>query len=200
MRLSFPCLLCLLLLVSCLGERQTSPDAGAGRLPPEALAPPDTGAGSPPPEATAPPPAAEPLARGPGWRVAYDFDGDGQKDRVVSSFSGGAHCCYRVGVALSSTGETVRLPFQMDGGYVGGLNLTQPHRFSIRTPEGALPELVMQIETYNGRPQPLNPAWVRRYGIRTHRVAVCFPAGKIHVRDFVPDLPPCLNDTHENAP
>ncbi|HEX7601248.1 MAG TPA: hypothetical protein VF316_06565, partial [Polyangiaceae bacterium] len=31
------------------------------------------------------------------WRDAYDLDGDGTNDSIVSEYTGGAHCCYRVG-------------------------------------------------------------------------------------------------------
>jgi hypothetical protein len=140
-----------------------------------------------------------PPAPAPDWREAHDFDGDGQRDTVIDEFTGGGHCCYRLGVALSSTQKTVSLPFEMDGGYVGGLDLSQPDQFTIRTPDGALPELIMEIETYNGRPEPLNPAWKRRYGFKTHRVAVCFPGGKVRVRDYVPDLAPCTKDMQGSA-
>jgi hypothetical protein len=128
------------------------------------------------------------------WREAHDLDGDGLCDRIDSEFSGGAHCCYRVGAALSSTGEEVMLPFELDGGYVSGLDLSQPDRFAIRTREAGLPELLIEINTYNGKPLPLDPEWARRYGIRTHRIAVCFAGGRVQVRDQATALPPCRKD------
>src|SRR5262249_12477070 len=82
-----------------------------------------------------------------GWHDAYDLDGDGQRDRIQYEFSGGAHCCYQVGVTLSSNGKTVMVPFRFDGGYVGGLDLSQPNRFTVRTTDHGLPELIMEIET-----------------------------------------------------
>ena len=58
-----------------------------------------------------------------GWEDAHDLDGDGVRDRITSEFSGGAHCCYTFGAALSSRGgETVMLPFWFDGGYAGGMH------------------------------------------------------------------------------
>ena len=138
----------------------------------------------------------EPEARAPGppppsWQVAYDLDGDGTNDRIVSRFSGGAHCCYHIGATLSSTGDTVVLPFDMDGGYPFGPDLSQPDQFTVRTRDGGLPELVYQISTYNGEPQPLDPAWKQRWGISSHRIALCFADGKAQVRDDTPDLVPC---------
>jgi len=52
------------------------------------------------------------------WRTAYDWDGDGVKDEVVTRFSGGAHCCYLVGVKLAAGSKTIMLPFKLDGGLV----------------------------------------------------------------------------------
>ena len=123
------------------------------------------------------------------WRTRFDFDGDGRLDRIISEFSGGAHCCYKVGAELTSNGRTILLPFEMDGGYVGGLNLTQPERFAIRERPGALPELVMEIATYNGNPSPIDHDWTERFGVRTHRVVVCFAGGKAIVRDAPSDAP-----------
>ena len=113
------------------------------------------------------------------------MDGDAKNDEILVSSTGGAHCCYRIAVRVSSTGEEYKLPFQLDGGYVGGLNLSQPARFDVRKTDGALPEIVMTIETYNGEPEPLPKQWTATYGIRTHRVAVGFPDGKLRVRDWV---------------
>ena len=34
------------------------------------------------------------------WYNSYDFDGDKKADKVHVHFSGGAHCCYRIGIFL----------------------------------------------------------------------------------------------------
>ncbi len=153
---------------------------------------PGTGAPKPTPQQPA---SAPPAAQGAPatWHEAYDLDGDGTNDRIVSEFTGGAHCCFRIGAALSSTGKTTMLPFEMDGGYPGGLDLSQPDQFAVRTRDGSLPEIVYQIATYNGEPQPLDPAWAERWKIRSHRVVLCFAGGKPQVHDDAPDLPPCKN-------
>jgi len=147
---------------------------------------------------TSPSPRPTPLPHAPAppltvasWRDAYDLDGDGTNDSIVSEYSGGAHCCYRIGAALSSTGTTTVLPFEMDGGYPGGLDLSQPAQFIVRTRAGSLPEIVYQIATYNGQPEPLDPVWTKRWKIRSHRVALCFAGGTPRVHDEVPDPPPC---------
>lgn len=118
------------------------------------------------------------------WTHSYDFDGDGKNDRVEPEHTGGAHCCYRITVHLTSTGKPHRLPFRLDGGYVGGLDLSQPDRFNIVQTEGSLPELVMEIETYNGEPRPLPRSWKRRYGVTSHRIAVSFPCGRPRARSI----------------
>lgn len=118
------------------------------------------------------------------WTRSFDFDGDGLKDEVQVSFSGGAHCCYRLSVRLKGSGEVHRLPFQIDGGYLGGLDLSRPKQFDIRRTDGALPELVMEIEHYNGIANPLPETWTAQYGFRTHHIAVGFPEGRLRVRDW----------------
>jgi hypothetical protein len=118
------------------------------------------------------------------WNQAFDLDGDGKNDIVQVDFSGGAHCCYRFEVHLTSTGEIHRLPFQLDGGYVGGLDLSQPERFDIRRTDDTLPKLVMEIETYNGESVPLPEEWQQLYGITTHYIAVGFVNGRLQVRDW----------------
>jgi hypothetical protein len=123
------------------------------------------------------------------WRTAYDWDGDGEKDRVESRFSGGAHCCYRVGVSLSSKKEkTTWVPFEMDGGYVYPEDLPDnPRQFSVgRTPDG-LPEMRMLIATYNGERLSLPRSWRARYRIRSHYVGISFPNGNVRVRDLPPE-------------
>lgn len=125
------------------------------------------------------------------WREAYDLDGDGRNDRVISELTGGAHCCYHIGAVLSSTGKTVILPFDMDGGYPRGLDLSQPDRFTIRSRPGGLPEIVYQIGIYNGELQSLDPSWTERWQIRSHRVVLCFAGGTPQVHDEDPALPPC---------
>ncbi len=120
------------------------------------------------------------------WTHSFDLDGDGQDDIIEVEYTGGAHCCYRLKVHLSSNRDTHKLPFQLDGGYIGGLDLSRPERFDIRITDGRLPELVMEIETYNGEPQPIPADWTQRFSITTHRIAVGFSGGALRVRDWPP--------------
>ena len=124
------------------------------------------------------------------WRTAYDWDGDGVKDEVVSELTGGAHCCYRVGVKLAARSKPILLPFPLDGGYAYPEDLpSNPERFSVVTADGRLPEMVMEIQTYNGEPARLKPSWARIYGVTTHRIAVSFPGGRVRVRNVGPRPP-----------
>jgi hypothetical protein len=118
------------------------------------------------------------------WTTAFDFDGDQRNDEVIVSFGGGAHCCYRLAVRLTSTGEEHRLPFLLDGGYIGGLDLSRPERFDIRKTDGALPEIVMAIEGYNDELRPIPKEWTDLYGFRTNHIAVGFQGGRLRIRDW----------------
>ena len=111
-----------------------------------------------------------------------DLDGDGRLDRIDLSFTGGAHCCYRVAVHLSSTGADIALPFQLDGGGPGPRDTLD---VGDHDGDGAS-DLRMTIETYNGERLPIPRRWKRRYGIRTHTILVSFRRGRLRVRDWPP--------------
>src|SRR5690349_14031592 len=66
----------------------------------------------------------------------FDLDGDGVNDRINFDFSGGAHCCYKISIVLTSDKIERNYPFQMDGGYVGGVDNSKPHQFDIRDVDG----------------------------------------------------------------
>ena len=119
------------------------------------------------------------------WTDDFDLDGDGRNDHIEVQHTGGAHCCYKLSVQLTR-GQRYELPFQLDGGYVGGLDLSRPQQFAINSAPGEVPELLMQIETYNGKPQPLPPKWARQFGVRSHHIGVSFPEGRLRVRDLNP--------------
>jgi hypothetical protein len=116
------------------------------------------------------------------WFMRFDFDGDGRNDYVVEDYTGGGHCCYRFTVRLTTGGE-VSLPFLMDGGYVGGDLLSNPRRFAIRVGADGVAEMFMEIQTYNGEPQPLDSQWTARWGFSSHRVIIGFRGGRVTVRD-----------------
>lgn len=111
-----------------------------------------------------------------GWQERYDLTGDGVRDRLEVTFTGGAHCCYTLALVDGGSGVRTTLPFELDGGYPHGLDLSQPERFAITEAPGRPPRLELEIETYDGVPGPL-PADGFGLGVTSHRVAVSFAPG-----------------------
>jgi len=117
------------------------------------------------------------------WRDRFDFDGDGQVDRIDVSFSGGAHCCYTLAVDLSRSAHRVDVPFELDGGYVGGLSLANPDAFDVRVGPDGVAAFFMHVATYAGTDEPIPIAWRRAYGFRTNRILVDLRSGAVHATD-----------------
>lgn len=65
------------------------------------------------------------------WQQSYDFDEDQKIDSIFYTYSGGAHCCYTLSIKLSSNQERTEIPYLIEGGYLGGLDLSQPDNFNI---------------------------------------------------------------------
>jgi hypothetical protein len=129
----------------------------------------------------------------PNWTRAYDLDGDHVPDTIASTFSGGAHCCYKVSVALSASRRVVELPFELDGGYLGGLDLSQPANFAVELGADGVAMLRMRIASYAGRAEAIPLDWVRRYGIRSHSIRVSLRDGKLHVDNVTWDCAAALD-------
>lgn len=125
---------------------------------------------------------SHPAAAAPASSIKADFDGDGRRDEILIRFTGGAHCCYLVGVRLSRTQRVEKLPFHLDGGYVGGLQEGDRFRVADYDGDGA-DDLCMEIETYNGEPIPLPVAWSRAYGLKSHWIVVSYRGAKVRARD-----------------
>ena len=117
------------------------------------------------------------------WTRRFDFDGDRQPDVVDVRFSGGGHCCYTLAVHLTKTNSVVEIPFELDGGYVGGLSLDQPERFDVVVGPDGIATLRMQIATYGGRADDIPADWRRNFGITSHNIEVDLRDGRIHARD-----------------
>jgi hypothetical protein len=118
------------------------------------------------------------------WTTQFDFDGDGNRDTVQYSYSGGAHCCYTIAVELSGSGFVYNFPFEMDGGYEYGLDLSKPGHFNIRDYDNdGLPEIFMEINTYNGEKYPLPDEWIQEYGIKTNYIIIEYENKEMTVRD-----------------
>ncbi len=121
------------------------------------------------------------------WKMAFDFDGDGIKDEVKSEYSGGAHCCYKISVTLSSTRKTHSIPFEMDGGYPKGLDLSRKTHFNIKDyDDDGKPEIFMEINTYSYHKYTIDKGWTKKYGIRNNYILIDFENGRIHYKDWLP--------------
>src|SRR5882672_5605279 len=79
------------------------------------------------------------------WETAYDFDGDGLADRVEVSFSGGAHCCYTLEIATTSRARPIAIPYELEGGYVHGLDLSMPEQFGVEVGADGVATLLMEV-------------------------------------------------------
>ena len=135
------------------------------------------------PPCTAPAPAPAPIVvavADPDWASRFDFDGDHIPDPISVAYSGGGHCCYTVSVALSRTHRDLDIPFQLDGGYVGGFDLSQPWNFDVKVGADGVAKLWMRIASYAGRPDPIPLEWVSRYGIHSHAIWVTLRDGTVH--------------------
>ncbi|MEJ2694441.1 MAG: hypothetical protein P8166_15775 [Candidatus Thiodiazotropha sp.] len=119
------------------------------------------------------------------WDEAFDFDGDKHKDTVLVSFSDGAHCCYRISIKLSSQSHPVSFPFWIDGGYVGGLDLSNPDNFFISDfDHDGKPEIYMHISQYNGKSYPILKEWQQKYDFKSNNIIIDFKGNRFVIYDF----------------
>ncbi|MFL5763993.1 MAG: glycoside hydrolase family 25 protein [Bacteroidia bacterium] len=123
------------------------------------------------------------------WLNSFDLDGDDTTDQVSLDYSGGAHCCYKIHITLSSDKKEYTFPFEMDGGYPMGVDDSQQDQFHISNLDAdPLPEIFMKIQSYNGELSPIPKKWQKEYGIKTNRIIIDYdPAAKsMTVRDRTP--------------
>ena len=128
--------------------------------------------------------ASADAATDPAWRTSHDFDGDHLPDTITVGFSGGAHCCYTFSLDLSRDHKHVALPFQLDGGYVGGFDLSRPESFAIEVAPDGVAMLRMRIASYAGRLEAIPAAWVRTYGIHSHVIRASVRDGKLAIENL----------------
>ncbi len=118
------------------------------------------------------------------WLYSFDLDGDNINDSITFDYTGGAHCCYLIDIRLSSEKILRTYPFEMDGGYIGGVDNSLPEQFDIRDiDQDGLPEILMRIQTYNLRPYPIPKKWKRKYGIKTNKIIIEYSNGRLLTRD-----------------
>ena len=120
------------------------------------------------------------------YRQYRDLDGDGIDDEIYFEFTGEAHCCYYMSLELSSKDSLLSYPFEMDGGYLLGVEDHSSDQFQIKDFDNdGLPEIYMEIHAYNGETSPLELEWTRDYGITTSHIIFDYIDGVMEVRDYV---------------
>ncbi len=115
-----------------------------------------------------------------------DFDGDSISDYLSFSYTGGAHCCYQMNLSLSSKKDTIKYPFEMDGGYVFGIvDGSQSDHFNIDDfDQDGLAEIFMEISTYNGEKYAIEKEWTDEYGITSNYIVFDYQDGEIVIMDY----------------
>jgi len=105
-----------------------------------------------------------------------DLDGDSIEDIIHFDYSGGAHCCYKLTIRLSSNKAEYSFPFDMDGGYVtGSPNGTRPQHFNIKDFDSdGKDEIFLEIETYNADLNQIPAEWDSLYGINSNYIIIDF--------------------------
>ena len=123
------------------------------------------------------------------WLNQFDIDGDGIKDHIYFDFSGGTHCCYKINIVLSSDKKERKFPFEMDGGYVWGVDNSQPEQFNIQDIDGdGLPEILMKIQTYNNVSNSMPAKWLTEYGIKSNYIVIEYSNKQLKIRDLNKEL------------
>lgn len=117
-----------------------------------------------------------------------DLDGDGEPDGIYFDYSGGAHCCYKMHLILSSKKDTLDYPFEMDGGYEWGVDGSYPWKFLVEDfDEDGRDEIFMMISTYNAEVYPIDPGWKKTYGITQNKILFDFTDGEMKLSDYIPE-------------
>jgi hypothetical protein len=90
---------------------------------------------------------------------------------------------------LSSKDSLISYPFEMDGGYLLGVEDNSPDHFQIMDFDSdGLPEIYMEIyTTYNDEITPIELEWTRAYGITTNHIIFDYINGVMEVRDYTPN-------------
>ena len=119
------------------------------------------------------------------WLDTFDLDGDGKNEHVYFDYTNGGHCCYIINIALTSDSQTRKFPFKIDGGYISGVDNSQPQHFNILDIDNdGLPEIIMEIETYNGNANPIPASRKKQYGITTNKIVLEYVNKEIRPRDL----------------
>jgi hypothetical protein len=127
-----------------------------------------------------------PIAESENYLNNRDFDGDNISDIISFRYTGGAHCCYIMSLKLSSKKDTIKYPFEMDGGFEFGIvDGSQHDQFNIDDfDQDGLAEIFMEISTYNGEKYPIKPEWTEKYGIKTNYIIFDYNEGEVVLFDY----------------
>lgn len=118
------------------------------------------------------------------WLHTFDLDGDKINDDIYFDFTGGAHCCYHISIKLSSNQTVYEYPFDMDGGYLVGVDNSWPEKFDIQDYDhDGLPEIRMMIQTYNGELEKIPARWKQKYKIKSNTILFEYEDGKLILHD-----------------
>ena len=118
------------------------------------------------------------------WLSSFDLDGDKINDQISFDYTQGAHCCYKINIVLSSDKKTYRFPFNMDGGYLMGVDNSQPEQFNIHNiDKDVMPEITMTVESYNGQCVEIPKKYTEDYGFKTNYIVIQYEGGKLKVSD-----------------
>jgi|LakMenEpi03Aug12_release.lakeMendotaPanAssembly.Ray.scaffolds.fasta_scaffold129873_2 hypothetical protein len=119
------------------------------------------------------------------WLNSFDLDGDKINEEIYFDYSGGAHCCYHIHIKLSSNETVYDYPFDMDGGYIFGVDNSWPDKFDIQDyDKDGLPEIKMMIQTYNAEIGKVPFKWKTKYHIKSNTILIEYENGKLITRDF----------------
>ncbi len=115
----------------------------------------------------------------------HDLDGDGEKDQIWFDYSQGAHCCYQIHIELSASGKEIYYPFDMDGGYLMGVDDSQPNHFYIKDyDKDGRAEIFMSISTYNGRPSSIPESWTKQFGVMSNYILLDVVDDSIQIQNL----------------
>lgn len=124
------------------------------------------------------------LEENSNWLQSFDLDGDKINDTISFDYTGGGHCCHKISIILSSNNIEYKYPFEMDGGYMFGVDNSKPEQFSISDMDkDNLAEITMKIETYNNEVHPISKEWGIKYGIKTNFIIIEFNGKELVVKD-----------------
>lgn len=123
------------------------------------------------------------------YQTSWDFDNDGENDVIYFDYSGGAHCCYQITIYTSSDSTYRSFPFEMDGGYVMGVDDSSPEQFYIDDfDKDGITEIHMLVYTYNADFYEIDEKITEQYGFITNSILFDYQDTGFIIKDHIFDL------------